>query len=246
MVAWRCCWREDLLGNWSLRHCQIHQHPALWSPHCRLPWPPPVLVHRYLHSDQHLDFPGRLSRRYQWPILHLYLIKSYPPAYQFGSHRGHLPSRRGLVHRMVLDAIPGKCGDFPDQNPQFQCVDLHGVALGLLFWMFTSNAESALGDGSLWSFHILRLYMPLVPGLCFLLHAGKHLDCYMKRSSTELCQETAGRSLESLDSLFERPLYSIHKVAYPTEEAVLGNVDGTGKTDLEASYVEETQQKSFA
>ncbi|RMZ14974.1 hypothetical protein D0862_01850 [Hortaea werneckii] len=32
--------------------------------------------------------------------------------------------------------------------------------------------------------------------------------------------ETAGRSLESLDALFQRPLYAIWKVAYPTDEDV--------------------------
>ncbi|KAI7517889.1 hypothetical protein KC331_g21496 [Hortaea werneckii] len=36
-----------------------------------------------------------------------------------------------------------------------------------------------------------------------------------------LCMpETAGRSLESLDALFQRPLYTIWKVAYPTDEDV--------------------------
>lgn len=35
--------------------------------------------------------------------------------------------------------------------------------------------------------------------------------------------ETAGRSLESMDSLFERPLYTIYKVAYPTKDEVLGS-----------------------
>ncbi|KAI7215203.1 hypothetical protein KC352_g16699 [Hortaea werneckii] len=32
--------------------------------------------------------------------------------------------------------------------------------------------------------------------------------------------ETAGRSLESLDALFQRPLYTIWKVTYPTDEDV--------------------------
>ncbi|KAI6879607.1 hypothetical protein KC360_g7801 [Hortaea werneckii] len=36
-----------------------------------------------------------------------------------------------------------------------------------------------------------------------------------------LCMpETAGRSWESLDALFQRPLYTIWKVAYPTDEYV--------------------------
>jgi hypothetical protein len=30
--------------------------------------------------------------------------------------------------------------------------------------------------------------------------------------------ETAGRSLESLDALFERPWYTVRRVAYPNEE----------------------------
>jgi hypothetical protein len=37
--------------------------------------------------------------------------------------------------------------------------------------------------------------------------------------------ETKGRSLESMDSLFERPWYTVHKVAYPTEDDLKPNTD---------------------
>ena len=37
--------------------------------------------------------------------------------------------------------------------------------------------------------------------------------------------ETAERSLESMDSLFERPWYTVHKVAYPTEDDVKPTTD---------------------
>ena len=52
--------------------------------------------------------------------------------------------------------------------------------------------------------------------------------------------ETAGRSLEQLDSLFERPLYTIWKVAYPTDSDVLLEVMLSEKDGevSEAQYVE--------
>lgn len=55
--------------------------------------------------------------------------------------------------------------------------------------------------------------------------------------------ETAGRSLESMDALFERPLYTIYKVAYPTKEEVLGtgSVEAEGKDARDDGYVEEAE-----
>ncbi|KAL3260596.1 hypothetical protein ABHI18_004474, partial [Aspergillus niger] len=32
--------------------------------------------------------------------------------------------------------------------------------------------------------------------------------------------DTTGRSLEALDSLFQRPWYTVYRVAYPSSEAV--------------------------
>ncbi|KAK5109657.1 hypothetical protein LTR62_006779 [Meristemomyces frigidus] len=62
-----------------------------------------------------------------------------------------------------------------------------------------------------------------------------------------LCMpETAGRPLESLDGLFQRPLYTIWKVAYPTAAEVIGTVAISEKEAnvLEASYVEQVDHKS--
>ncbi|PSN74168.1 general substrate transporter [Corynespora cassiicola Philippines] len=50
--------------------------------------------------------------------------------------------------------------------------------------------------------------------------------------------ETAGRSLESMDKLFERPWYTVHKVAYPTAS------DLGGSQDIEEKIVEDMDQKN--
>lgn len=55
--------------------------------------------------------------------------------------------------------------------------------------------------------------------------------------------ETAGRSLESMDKLFDRPWYTVHKVAYPTAEDMkmeLRPAEGLGKDDesTTSKYVE--------
>jgi MFS family permease len=63
--------------------------------------------------------------------------------------------------------------------------------------------------------------------------------------------ETAGRSLESMDSLFERPLWCIREVAYPTKEELLldsGRRDsedqGFDKPAHQAEQVEVTTKTS--
>ena len=46
--------------------------------------------------------------------------------------------------------------------------------------------------------------------------------------------ETAGRSLESMDSLFERPWYTVWKVAYPKpRDLVQGHQHDNGDEDDE-------------
>ncbi|KAI1761668.1 general substrate transporter [Hypoxylon sp. FL1150] len=54
--------------------------------------------------------------------------------------------------------------------------------------------------------------------------------------------ETAGRSLESMDSLFQRPWYTVHKVAYPRPEELVGSVrtadEQESDQDVEKPHVE--------
>ena len=51
-----------------------------------------------------------------------------------------------------------------------------------------------------------------------------------------LCQDTTGRSLEDLDSLFQRPWYSVYKVAYPSHNDDLEtNKDWNEKVMMEKS-----------
>jgi sugar porter (SP) family MFS transporter len=52
--------------------------------------------------------------------------------------------------------------------------------------------------------------------------------------------ETAGRSLESLDRLFEQPWYNVRKVAYPTG----ADLAGGGGRDVESKDVDSIQEKS--
>lgn len=52
--------------------------------------------------------------------------------------------------------------------------------------------------------------------------------------------ETAGRSLESMDRIFERPWYTVHKVAYPTGEDL---TDGSGR-DVENKVRDSMDEKN--
>jgi hypothetical protein len=52
--------------------------------------------------------------------------------------------------------------------------------------------------------------------------------------------ETAGRSLESMDKLFERPWYTVHKIAYPTAEDLEGGQNLT--TECEEDEFEKPNQ----
>jgi hypothetical protein len=58
---------------------------------------------------------------------------------------------------------------------------------------------------------------------------NRNIDYYL--------QETAGRSLESLDSLFERPWYTVHKVAYPTRDDLKIERSDIKEAALEGIYV---------
>lgn len=58
--------------------------------------------------------------------------------------------------------------------------------------------------------------------------------------------ETAGRSLESMDKLFDRPWYSVHKIAYPTADDMrveLRDEDDTKQAELASTdFVERTDK----
>ena len=63
-------------------------------------------------------------------------------------------------------------------------------------------------------------------------------------------QEGAGRSLESMDSLFQRPWYTVYQVAYPTADElkiegrdmkateIEGICEGKRSADAKATHVE--------
>jgi hypothetical protein len=61
--------------------------------------------------------------------------------------------------------------------------------------------------------------------------------------------ETAGRSLESMDMLFDRPWYTVHKVAYPKPEDLkmeLRSAEAVGKDDesTTSKFVEHAKNDS--
>lgn len=57
--------------------------------------------------------------------------------------------------------------------------------------------------------------------------------------------ETAGRSLESMDALFERPWYTVRKVAYADLDGSAGRLFDYEKEDLEKADVEKVEDDSI-
>lgn len=87
--------------------------------------------------------------------------------------------------------------------------------------MFQSYAKSLGGNRPLRCICLFREHLCLLTHVRVPLHAGKPNSFQTVPSKVDHDnQETAGRSWESLDALFQRPLYTIWKVAYPTDEYV--------------------------
>jgi hypothetical protein len=147
-----------------------------------------------------------------------------------------------MVYWLVQRALPDKFRDLSHPHQIIEHVHHDGFSLGLLFWMFSSNAEPACRHGSVWGIRILRLHYLHLSHLCLLLHAGKVLQIVQRRLLI-FPKETAGRSLESMDSLFECPLHHIWRAAYPTQEdfAREADVEINDEIDLDKCVVQEKE-----
>lgn len=87
--------------------------------------------------------------------------------------------------------------------------------------MFQSYAKSPGGNRPLRCIRLFRENLRSLTHVRVPLHAGTPNSFQTVPSKADHDnQETAGRSWESLDALFQRPLYTIWKVAYPTDEYV--------------------------